>query len=146
MRPTLIVTSLHVLFFCWLCGIELGLTQTNHEKTMREEPYRAVMLDDVKDLKSFGIEVKNPDELPPLLLCNACLQRREAFGAYAESLDGIVLPDNFDITTLEGRSILAHEYGHYLMTKAGVPPENQENICIALGNMVFQRFFKTASN
>ena len=59
---------------------------------------------------------------------------REAFGAYAETLDGIVLPDGFDITTLEGRSILAHEYGHYLMTKAGVPPVNQEKICIALGN------------
>jgi len=144
MRFSVLITSVFAVIFCWFLGINIGLAETIHEETVGKHPYRMVMQEAVDGLRQFGIQVEYPKELPSVIVCGECLLKQEAFGAYSETLAQVVVPDGFDIEAVEGQSILVHEYAHYLMTKAGIPPEDQEEICLKLGNLATQRFFKAA--
>ena len=146
MRLAIFITSIYVLVICWFVGAGLGNAEFARMRAEREQPYARVMQEAVNELQDYGMPVAYPDRLPPIVYCAACLQKSEAFGAFTDQVEQIILPENFDITTLEGHSILVHEYGHFLLTRAGVPSEQQEKLCLALGNMVFQKFFTAALN
>ena len=142
MRPNLWIASFGMLVLCWCAGVELGLAKTSHDLTEKEKPYRALMQQAVDGLNKSGISVAMPAKLPALYLCSACLAEHESFGAYVEANNQIVMPDDFNVTTTEGRSTLIHEYGHVLRTEAGIPDAEQEPRCLMLGNSVMQKFFQ----
>ncbi len=144
MRFVSIITSLFMLLVCWLVGVEMGMAETMQQQNALEKPYRMVMDEAVERLIQAGYDVKYPAKLPMLHTCSSCLNQHEAFGAYIEATNAVIMPDDFDMTSTDGHAALIHEYGHYLLTQEDIPETKQERICLMLGNSVYQKFF-TAS-
>ncbi len=146
MKLSVVLPSLIFLIVCWLSGVGLGIAKTNSIANELNRPYEAIMHQAVDRLKQAGLEVDYPQHLPPIIVCDACLTEHNAFGAYEENMDAIVVPKKLDVTTLGGRATLIHEYGHYVMTKSGIPAEQQEKFALILSNSIYQKFFAAANH
>jgi hypothetical protein len=146
MRFSAIFPVCFFLIFCWIGGANLNAAAATSQKTAQELPYVEIMHEAVNELRLRGVTVEYPRTLPQLQRCSGCLALHEAFGAYQMSTDKVVMPDDFDVMSVEGRAILIHEYGHFVMTRAGVAAEKQEELCLMLGNGVYRRAFSLAAN
>ena len=136
--------SLAVCFWSLVIGLGLGQVKVARAEMLYMEPYMSVMQQAVDGLRNAGVAVDMPKHIPTLVNCSACLTRHGAFGAYLPDKDQIVVSDHFDIGSAEGRAILVHEYGHYLLTSVGMPSASQEALCLRLGNSSYNPFFLAA--
>jgi hypothetical protein len=138
------IIGIYIIFFTWFAGVYLGLKENERLRLIAERPYRAVMLEAENELQKAGIVVTNPVILPALIICDSCLDKSHTFGAYLSNQNQIVMGSDFNIASPESRSRLIHEYGHYLLTKAGQSFDAQEELCLMLSNSVYQKLFTVA--
>jgi hypothetical protein len=146
MRISILASSLYFIGACWICGTQIGLTETARLQTDANAPYRAVMNEAVDGLRQMGYHIDPPAHLPQLITCDTCLAENHTFGAYEPDINKVIVSSHLDLKSMEGRATLIHEYGHYLLTQAGIPVEQQELACLALGNGVYHKYFVAAAN